>query len=116
MQHEKRNHARKNPEASVIFTIDSESESGQASEIRLEGQSKDISATGLRIHGKHRVEIGQQIKLWVEIKQDFHKYHLVAMVKWVTETTEGEFIAGLEIDEEKSEDHLDWLTQFSNKN
>jgi len=116
MQREKRSHARQNPEASIIFTIDNTSESGQQAEIKLEGKSKDISATGLRIHGKHAVEKGQQVKLWVEIDQSSHKYHLVATVKWVTQTTEDEFVAGLEIDEDKSEDHLEWLAQFSNKN
>ncbi|MDQ7050775.1 MAG: PilZ domain-containing protein [Enterobacterales bacterium] len=116
MQHEKRSHARQNPETSIIFTIDNTVDGIQQAEIRLEGKSKDISATGLRIHGKHAVEKGQQIKLWVEIAQASHKFQLVATVKWVTQTTEDEFVAGLEIDEDKSEDHLEWLAQFSNRN
>jgi len=116
MQQEKRSHARQKPEANVIFTIDNALDGNQHADIKLEGKSKDISATGLRIHGKHAIEKGQYIKLWVDIPQTSHKYHLVATVKWVTQTTEAEFIAGLEIDEEKSEDHLEWLAQFSSKN
>jgi Tfp pilus assembly protein PilZ len=86
-------------------------ESGKHS-YRYEGAMRDISINGVRLHGKHPIEIGAKLKLLIELEQNNSQYSLSGSVKWVTETTEHEFIAGLELQESNSKDILQWREQF----
>jgi len=81
--------------------------------IRYEGSMRDISLNGIRLHGKHPIEKNTTIDMLVEIESTDSKYNLSGNVKWVTETTENEFVAGLELIEGKDADMVAWKTIFS---
>jgi len=79
---------------------------------RYEGAMKDVSKNGIRLHGKHPIEKNTMLELLVEFEQDHSQYSLLGNVKWVTETTEHEYIAGLELLESKSKDISQWQENF----
>ncbi|PCI69041.1 MAG: hypothetical protein COA86_06245 [Kangiella sp.] len=81
--------------------------------IRYEGVLKDVSSNGIRLHGKHRLEKDAQLDLLVEFESNHSQYQLTANVMWVTETTENEFIAGLELDGDKTTDLESWQKRFT---
>ena len=86
--------------------------SNQVKSTRYEGAMKDVSKNGIRLHGKHPIEKDTMLKLLIEFEQDHSQYSLSGNVKWVTETTEHEFIAGLELLESSSKDISQWREQF----
>lgn len=65
--------------------------------IRYEGTIKDVSSNGIRLHGKHRLEKDATLDLSVELEKDHSVFNLSGMIKWVTSTTENEYIAGLKL-------------------
>lgn len=79
--------------------------------VRFEGVMKDISELGIRLHGKHPLSKGAKLDLRVQIDSNDSKYNLQGAVKWVSETTEHEFVAGLEIDF-NSQDFKAWQKSF----
>lgn len=81
------------------------------SKIRYEGTMKDISNHGIRLHGKHRLEKDSVLELLVEFEADRSRFNLSGVIRWVTQTTENEFIAGLELDKQ-SADAGKWQDKF----
>lgn len=81
--------------------------------IRYEGAMRDISPNGIRLHGKHPLEIGSELELLVELEDNHTQYNVSGRVKWVTETTEHEFVAGIELMQNNSQDFIDWHNSFS---
>lgn len=109
MNNEKRRSIRRSQSGQVHVDV---SEAGVRDSHRYEGAMKDISKNGIRLHGKHPIEKDTMLKLVIEFEQDHSQYSLAGSVKWVTETTEHEFIAGLELQESNSKDISEWREQF----
>ncbi len=80
--------------------------------IRYEGAMKDISPHGIRLHGKHKLEKDALLEIIVEFETDHSKFSLSGNVKWVTVTTENEYVAGLELNESGSLDLASWKEKF----
>jgi len=113
MVEEKRNHPRRSQNGQVHVDILTASNESIEEVIRYEGAMKDISPNGIRLHGKHPLEKNAVLELMVEFEADHSKYNLSGSVKWVTETTENEFVAGLELTENDSKDINSWRSNFS---
>jgi len=109
MMEEKRSSARRSENGAVHVDVLAESNSV----IRYEGSMRDISLNGIRLHGRHPIEKNSKIDMLVEVESNDSKYNLSGSVKWVTETTENEFVAGLELIEEKGSDMVAWKAIFS---
>lgn len=110
---EKRSHPREVTNEQVHVDIVNASNENIDDSIRYEGALRDVSRDGIRLHGKHRLEKSTQLDLLVEFESNHSKYRITANVMWVTETTENEFIAGLELDAEKTTDLQSWQKRFS---
>ena len=109
MNTEKRSSARRSQSGQIHVDVVGANGSERT---RYEGAMKDISKTGVRLHGKHPIEKNAMLELLIEFEQDHSQYNLSGSVKWVTETTESEFIAGLELQESISKDISLWRKQF----
>jgi len=113
MMEEKRSSVRRSENGAVHVDVLAVSDQASNSIIRYEGSMRDISLNGIRLHGKHALEKGSILELLVELESNDSKYNLSGNVKWVTETTENEFVAGLELVEGKSSDISAWQAIFS---
>ena len=113
MIEEKRNYPRRSPNGQVHIDILKASNEKIDTRIRYEGAMKDISPNGIRLHGKHPLEKDAVLELLVEFEADHAKYSLSGSVIWVTETTENEFVAGLELADGESRDIALWREIFS---
>ena len=112
MVEEKRSFPRQTQSEQVHVDILKASNETIDSNVRYEGRMKDISHNGIRLHGKHPLEKNATLDLLVEFEADHAKYNLSGCVKWVTETTEHEFVAGLELSESESTDINKWHQIF----
>ncbi len=110
---EKRNFPRRMQNEQVHVDILKASNEQIDNSVRYEGLMKDISHNGIRLHGKHPLEKDAILDLLVEFEADHAKYNLTGCVKWVTETTEHEFVAGLEINDSDNTDITKWHQKFS---
>ena len=113
MVEEKRNHPRQAQNEEIHVNILKASNEKVDSTIRYVGRMKDISHNGIRLHGKHPLEKNAIIELMVEFEADHAKYNLSGCVKWVTETTEHEFVAGLELNDNENTDINKWHQKFT---
>jgi len=113
MVEEKRNHPRKTQNEQVHVDILKASNETIDTSVRYEGLMKDISHNGIRLHGKHPLKKNATLELMVEFEADHAKYNLSGSVKWVTETTEHEFVAGLELTDKDNTDIDKWHIKFS---
>ena len=109
MMKEKRSSARRMENGAIHVDVLSTPDST----IRYEGSMRDISLNGIRLHGKHPIQQNSIIDMRVELELTNSKYSLSGSVKWVTETTENEFVAGLELLEGKNADLAAWKAIFS---
>ena len=112
MTEEKRSYPRRAQEGPVHVDITQISNQQLDELVRFEGAMRDISQSGIRLHGKHPLAQGARLDLLVEIESLKTKYKLHGSVRWVSETTEHEFVAGLEIDS-GSVDFTNWQQCFS---
>ena len=110
MFQEKRSSVRQNKNAAVHVDVISNTNHSDEP-VRYEGSTKDISQQGIRLHGKHPIEKGQLVELMVELEADHSQFRLKGDVKWVTETTESEYIAGLKL-LDSSSDFAKWQAVF----
>ena len=110
---EKRNHSRQSNSEQVHVDILKASNEDIEGKVRYEGVLRDISSNGIRLHGMHPLEKSAQLELLVEFETNHSQYHLTANVMWVTETTEHEYIAGLELDADKTIDLDSWQKRFN---
>ncbi|MGB0495589.1 MAG: PilZ domain-containing protein [Kangiellaceae bacterium] len=110
---EKRSHARQLTNEQIHVDILRASNEKIDDKIRYEGAMKDISSNGIRLHGKHPLEKSSQLELLVEFESNHSQYQITAKVMWVTETTEKEYIAGLELDVDKTTDLESWQKRFT---
>jgi len=112
MFEEKRSRSRRSQDAQVhVDLVRGTTETTQTT-IRFEGSMWDFSSDGIRLHGKHNLTKGASLELVIEFEADQTKFHLAGNVKWVTETTEHEFIAGVELDQSSSPDITKWQEKF----
>ncbi len=112
MYEEKRSHSRRSQNAQVHVDLVKASNESIQTAIRFEGSMWDFSSNGIRLHGKHLIIKDANVELLVEFESDHFKYSLMGDVKWVTETTEHEFIAGVELDQSNSPDINKWQEKF----
>lgn len=113
MVEEKRHYPRQIQSEQVHVDILEASNEKMDTSVRYEGRMKDISHNGIRLHGKHPLEKNATLELVVEFEADHAKYILSGCVKWVTETTEHEFVAGLELTDKDNTDIHKWHQKFS---
>ena len=113
MVEEKRNYPRQTQNEHVHVDILKASNETIDTSVRYEGRMKDISHNGIRLHGKHPLEKNATLELMVEFEADHAKYNLSGCVKWVTQTTEHEFIAGLELNDNENTDINKWHQKFT---
>ncbi len=113
MVEEKRNFPRQLQNEQVHVDILKASNEQIDTSIRYEGRMKDISHNGIRLHGKHPLKKDSTLELLVEFEEDHSKYNLSGCVKWVTQTTENEFVAGLELSDTDNTDILKWHQKFA---
>jgi len=111
MIEEKRNFPRYSQNGRVHIDILNATHQSTNSKIRYEGTMKDISNNGIRLHGKYRLEKNSVLELLVEFEADHSQFNLSGVIRWVTQTTENEFIAGLELDKQ-SADASQWQDKF----
>jgi len=112
MVEEKRSYPRYSQKGPIHVDIIHISNEQLDSNIRFEGAMRDISQSGIRLHGKHPLSQGAHLELLVEVESNQTKYKLQGSVKWVSETTEREYVAGLKIDASSS-DFSAWQNSFS---
>ena len=80
----------------------------------FECRSKDLSAKGVRIHGQHSVPLNQDVELVIHMGIDKQAYILSGKIKWTTETTENEHLAGIELSDNQETDIGKWQKLFIN--
>ncbi len=112
MVEEKRGYPRQSQQGPIHVEILEISDQQLESSVKFEGAMKDVSQSGIRLHGKHPISMGATLDLVVEIESSQSKYTLKGDVKWVSETTEHEFVAGLEIAAD-SQDFSNWRKNFN---
>ena len=113
MFQEKRTTVRTEKNAAVHVDVISTSGDTLGQKIRYEGSTRDISQQGIRLHGKHSIKKGSILDMFVELEADHSHYRLKGDVKWVTETTEHEYVAGLQLIEGESTDFSEWKEHFA---
>ena len=74
--------------------------------------SKDFSRNGIRLHGHKLLELGSQLTLVVHLEHGESMYNLNGVIKWVTETTEHEVVAGIELIDDNTSDIKQWQSLF----
>jgi len=112
MVEEKRNFPRQPQNEQVHIDILKASNEKIDDKVRYEGRMKDISHNGIRLHGKHPLEKNAKLQMLVEFESDQAVFNISGCVKWVTETTENEFVAGLELSKTGGADIERWHNKF----
>jgi len=112
MFEEKRGYRRRSLDSQVHIKLIKASNQSIGTNVRFEGSIWDFSVNGMRVHGKHPIEKDTTLHLQIEFEFDKAKFALSGIVKWVTKTTENEYIAGLELDEAHSQDLDQWRERF----
>jgi hypothetical protein len=113
MTEEKRIYPRQSKNGQVHVDVLNTESGAQAESVRYEGAMRDVSQNGIRLHGKHPIEKGANLSLVVEFESNHQHYTLSGSVRWVTETTEHEFVAGLELSDSVSTDIESWRRIFN---
>lgn len=75
----------------------------------------DLSNTGLRLYGDAPLKKGMTLGLLVELNDKPRRYTLNGVVQWVTNTTQKEYIAGIELIESPVSDYEVWQEFFPAK-
>ncbi|TQV86855.1 PilZ domain-containing protein [Aliikangiella coralliicola] len=79
----------------------------------FECNSRDFSRQGIRLHGRQPLEKDIDVNLMVHLQEEQKDLNLVGTIKWVTETTEKEYLAGLQLSESSDTDIGEWHLLFS---
>lgn len=79
----------------------------------FECNSKDFSSKGIRLHGHQSLALNARVNLVVHMSAHQLDYRLTGLIKWVTETTEHEILAGIELHEENESDIEKWQVLFN---
>ena len=111
MPEERRAHARQIQEERV--QIDVISENDPSEKIIYDCFSRDLSAKGVRIHGSSSFKLGTQVRLVIHMSEHNKELNMEGTIKWITETTEHEVVAGIEFDEKLSSDLAEWRALLS---
>ncbi len=112
MFEEKRSNLRRRQDFQVHIDLIKASNESIDSKIRYEGSMWDFSSNGIRLHGKHAIEKGACLDIQIRFENEETEFNLSGNVKWVTKTTEDEYIAGLELDKSRSQDIGKWCEKF----
>ena len=110
MNIERRRHQRKLQQERVIVNVETADEQHQTFE--YECNSRDLSPTGVRLHGDHALKLNSTLDLQVHLQNAHMDYSLTGVVKWVTETTEHEHLAGVELDSTRAGELSRWQSLF----
>ena len=79
----------------------------------FECSSRDFSKQGIRLHGHHPLERDIDVNLMVHMESENRNFNLSGTIKWVTETTEKEYLAGLYLSDSNDTDIDEWHMLFS---
>jgi len=110
MQQERREHTRELQQEHV--KVDVISKESPKQNLRYDCFSRDFSKSGVRVHGNQSFELGTHVQLVIHMSEQKKDYSLQGVVKWFTETTEHEVVAGIEFDNTHSSDLEDWQKLF----
>ena len=92
--------------------VDVISEDAPNQTLEFECFARDLSKQGIRLHGHQDLQLHAELSLKVHMKDKNQDYQLSGKIKWVTETTEREVIAGVELSDEDSQDWQQWQKLF----
>lgn len=107
---ERRAHAREIQQEQV--KVDVVSQENPSEVLTYDCFSRDFSISGVRIHGSQSFELGTEVNLVIHMSDVKKDYGLQGTIKWFTETTEHEVVAGIEFNQERSTDLQDWQKLF----
>jgi hypothetical protein len=107
---EKRQHLRTRHEESV--KVDVISEGATEPPVTLDCFSRDFSHKGIRLHGHTTFNLNSHVNLVVHMSAEKRDYKLHGTIKWVTETTEHEVLAGVELLPNQGSDLTHWQAKF----
>lgn len=110
MSQERRVELRKNHQQPVLISATLEN---QNQPVEFTCSSRDISKNGIRLHGKSMFELGVRLNIHVHLDAQSGDYQLLGIVKWVTETTEKEHLAGIQLLPESGTDFQRWQATFA---
>lgn len=80
--------------------------------IVFECSAKDLSPQGVRLHGEQLLKLNSQVDLLVRMPSKQENYRLTGVVKWITETTEKEHLAGIQLSDNIHTDVNEWKKLF----
>lgn len=95
-----------------LVKVDVVSDDNPAQLMIFECNSKDFSSKGIRLHGHQSLELNAQVNLVVHMSEHKQDYNLAGTIKWVTETTEHEVLAGIELSGDDATDLEKWQVLF----
>jgi Tfp pilus assembly protein PilZ len=72
----------------------------------------DLSSRGIRIHGEQLLKINAHVDLAIRFEGKPQEFRLTGVVKWTTETTEKEHLAGIQLSDNVHTDIGDWKAMF----
>lgn len=80
----------------------------------IQGNTVDISASGLQIVLDCNIPSGTTIEVWITPEDDKMRYHLAGMVRWSSEVKSDEFHIGILLlgREDIETDYLLWRDKF----
>jgi|GEM_PF-2584779 len=111
MVEERRMHVRTAQEELVKVDVVSDDHPGET--MVFECNSRDFSQKGIRLHGHTLFDLNSHVNLVVHMSAEKQDYNLEGTIKWVTETTEHEVLAGIELQGDSSTDLSRWQSLFN---
>ncbi len=110
MQQERRAHAREIQQEQV--KVDVISQQAPSENLSYDCFSRDFSKSGVRVHGNQSFKLGTQVSLVIHMSEQQRDYNMQGVIKWFTETTENEVVAGIEFNRSDATDLKDWQSLF----
>ncbi|TQV72989.1 PilZ domain-containing protein [Aliikangiella marina] len=107
---ERRAHPREIQEERV--KVDVVSQESPKESISYDCFSRDFSRSGVRIHGSQSFNLGTVVSLVIHMSEIDRDFSMAGTIKWITETTEHEILAGIEFNDSRSADLSDWQGLF----
>ena len=111
MVEERRKHNR-TPQEELV-KVDVVSDEKPSESMVFECNSRDFSEKGIRLHGHQKLDLHSHVNLVVHMSEHKQDYSLAGTIKWVTETTEHEILAGIELSDGQTTDLAKWQSLFN---
>lgn len=84
----------------------------QSHVMTFECNAQDFSQNGIRLHGHIPLHLDADLRLKVHLTSDNQDLCLHGLVRWTTETTEHECLAGVELLNDETTDFASWKNKF----